>query len=98
MSITSAEQTRRFAVGLLNRLPDQDFGPAEIALVARILPLIDADLADWLNSELRGTVSRVLITAAARSGKWRDPALPDPAQPPIAAGKHYVVGEKGLSA
>lgn len=64
---------RIYAASLLNRSAGEAFDYRDVA----VLPLIEADLADWLESQLRGVVSRGQIVAAVRGGQAR-PALPQP--------------------
>lgn len=69
---------RIYAANLLNRAGgDATFDYRDVAVLARLLPLIEADLADWLESQLRGVVSRGQIVAAVRGGQAR-PDLPQP--------------------
>lgn len=68
---------RIYAASLLNRSAYEAFDYRDVAVLARVLPLIEADLADWLESQLRGVVSRGQIVAAVRGGQAR-PALPQP--------------------
>lgn len=65
------QAARRYAANLLNRLDDQAFDHRDVAVLARIIPLLEADLADWLHGELRGVVSRFLVVSAVREGRAR---------------------------
>lgn len=71
-TITDERRAKIYALHLLNRLPG-DFEVRHIDAVAKVLPLIEADVADWLAAELRGTVSRELVVAGVRAGKHRPP-------------------------
>ncbi len=61
-----------YALHLLNRL-GKPFEVREVNNLAAILPLIEADVADWLTGEMVGTASRTLTVAGVRAGKHRPP-------------------------
>lgn len=73
---------RIYAVDLLKRA-DIEFDVGDVARAADIIRLVEADTADWLSSQLRGTVSREQIVAAVRAGSHR-PELP-PVKPAAAS-------------
>lgn len=70
------QENRLYAVNLMNRA-ELAFDVRDIAVVAAIIGLVECDVADWLSSHLRGTVSREQIVAAVRDGSQR------PEMPPI---------------
>lgn len=70
------QENRLYAVNLMNRA-GVAFDVHDIAVVAAIIGLVEGDVADWLSSQLRGTVSREQIVAAVRAGSNR------PEMPPI---------------
>lgn len=74
MTVECQQADRRYAAELLNRIEGRLFDHRDVVLVAFIIPLIEADVADWLNSNLRGTVSREKIVAAIRAGESRPAA------------------------
>ncbi len=76
------QENRLYAVNLMNRA-DVAFDVRDIAVVGKIIPVLEADVADWLSSQLRGTVSREQIVAAVRAGSHR-PELP-PVKPAAAS-------------
>jgi hypothetical protein len=74
MTVECEQADRHYAAELLNRIEGRLFDHRDVVLVAFIIPLIEADVADWLNSNLRGTVSREKIVAAIRAGEGRPDA------------------------
>jgi hypothetical protein len=76
--VTQPEQqmNRVYAVNLMNRA-DVAFDARDVTVAGAIVPLLEADMAEWLARELRGTVSREAILAAIRAGRHR-PMLPQP--------------------
>lgn len=70
------QENRLYALNLLNRA-DVAFDVRDIAVVGKIIAVLEADVADWLSSQLRGTVSREQIVAAVRAGSHR-PEMPQP--------------------
>lgn len=69
------EQTDRlYAANLLNRIAGSSFDHRDVAVLARIIPLIEGDVAGWLKEQLRGVVSRGVIVAAVRGGQARPAA------------------------
>lgn len=70
------QENRLYAVNLMNRA-DVAFDVRDIAVVGKLVEIVEADVADWLSSQLRGTVSREQIVAAVRAGAHR-PDLPQP--------------------
>lgn len=76
------QENRLYAVNLMNRA-DVAFDVRDIAVVGKIIAVLEADVADWLSSQLRGTVSREQIVAAVRAGSHR-PELP-PVKPAAAS-------------
>lgn len=67
--MTEAEN-RQHAAKLLNRA-EVEFDARDTAVVGRVIALIEADVADWLDRELRGTVSRGMIVKTVREGGAR---------------------------
>lgn len=94
------QANRLYAIDLLNRVAPGHFDYEDVAMIARLIPLIEADLATWLEDQLRGTVSRTLIVAAIRKAAHRTPAdqHPETVGNTAKPGGLYVVGEKGLPA
>lgn len=76
------QENRLYAVNLMNRA-DVAFDVRDIAVVGKLIELIEGDVADWLGAQLRGTVSREQIVAAVRAGTHR-PEFP-PVKPAAAA-------------
>jgi hypothetical protein len=76
------QENRLYAVNLMNRA-DVAFDVRDIAVVGKLIELIEGDVADWLSTRLRGTVSREQIVAAVRAGTHR-PELP-PVKPAAAS-------------
>lgn len=76
------QENRLYAVNLMNRA-DVAFDVRDIAVVGKLIELIEGDVADWLSTRLRGTVSREQIVAAVRAGTHR-PELP-PIKPTAAS-------------
>jgi hypothetical protein len=76
------QDNRQYAASLLNRA-DQPFDVRDLAMVAKVVELVEGDVADWLSSNLRGTVSREQIVAAVRAGSNR-PEMP-PIKPAVAS-------------
>lgn len=76
------QENRLYAVNLMNRA-DVAFDVRDIAVVGKLIELIEGDVADWLSARLRGTVSREQIVAAVRAGTHR-PELP-PVKPAAAS-------------
>lgn len=70
--IDDARRARIYALNLLNRL-GKPFDIGEVNSLAEVLPLIEADVADWLAGEMVGTASRTLTVAGVRAGKHRPP-------------------------
>lgn len=68
------QENRLYAVNLMNRA-GVAFDVRDIAVVAAIIGMVEDDVADWLSSQLRGTVSREQIVAAVRAGSQR-PEMP----------------------
>lgn len=64
------QENRLYAVNLMNRA-DVAFDVRDIAVVGKLIELIEGDAADWLGAQLRGTVSREQIVAAVRAGTHR---------------------------
>ena len=64
------QHNRIYALNLLNRANIASDGQ-EIGVVASVLQFVEADVADWLSNQLRGTVSREQIVAAIRAGSHR---------------------------
>tara|TARA_R110000782_G_scaffold167129_9_gene259333 strand:- start:74220 stop:74459 length:240 start_codon:yes stop_codon:yes gene_type:complete len=67
------ETNRLYAAQLLNRALDEatPFDARDVAIVARIITLIEHDAALWLADQLRGTVSRTIITSGLQNGLYR---------------------------
>lgn len=76
------QENRLYAVNLMNRA-DVAFDVRDIAVVGKLIELIEGDVADWLSTRLRGTASREQIVAAVRAGTHR-PELP-PVKPAAAS-------------
>jgi hypothetical protein len=74
MTVECEQVDRQYAAELLNRIEGRLFDHRDVVLVAFVIPLIEADVAEWLNSNLRGTVSREKIVAAVRAGEARPDA------------------------
>lgn len=74
MTAAHPDQARLYAIDLLNRVTPDHFDYEDVAIIARLIPLIEGDLADWLEGQLRGTVSRTLIGHRVRYGLYRLPA------------------------
>lgn len=74
MTVECEQADRQYSANLLNRLEGRLFDHRDVALVAFVIPLIEADVADWLNNNLRGTVSREKIVASVRAGEARPTA------------------------
>ena len=68
------QENRLYAANLLNRVAGDHFDHNDVGVVARLLPQIEGDVADWLSGQLRGTVSRELIVRAVRNGQARPAA------------------------
>lgn len=64
------QENRIYAADLLHRA-DVAFDARDIAVLAKVLGTLESDMADWLATRLRGTVSRDLIVSAARAGQYR---------------------------
>src|SRR3546814_7899074 len=71
--IDDDRRARIYALNLLNRL-GREFDLATVNQVAAVLPLIEADVADWLAGEMVGTASRTPTVAGVRAGKHRPPS------------------------
>lgn len=67
------QRNRIYAVNLMNRA-GVAFDVQDVGVVAQIVQLLEADVADWLSGQLRGTVSRERIVTAINAGQHR-PAL-----------------------
>lgn len=66
-----AEQRDRiYAADLLNRAGIA-FDARDLAVVAKLIPLLEDDVARWLARSLRIAVSRELTVAAVREGQHR---------------------------
>lgn len=70
--IDDERRARIYALNLLNRL-GKPFDVREVNNLAAALPLVEADVADWLAGEMVGTASRTLTVAGVRAGKHRPP-------------------------
>ena len=68
------QEDKVYAANLMQRA-NVAFDVHDIAVVGKIIAVLEADVADWLSSNLRGTVSREQIVAAVRHGEAR-PDLP----------------------
>jgi hypothetical protein len=64
------KDTRRFAVEVMNRA-GLSFDVPDVARAGKVIELLEAELATWLERELRGVVVVDDVIAAVRSGKWR---------------------------
>lgn len=73
------QENRIYALNLMNRLFEGSaaYNSRDIAVLARIIPLLEDDMADWLGAQLKGVVSRERIATCVREGDWR-PDLPQP--------------------
>lgn len=69
---TPERRAKIYALKLLDRL-GRDFDVQTVNQVAAILPLVEGDIAAWLEAEMHGTVSRSVIVAGVRAGKHRPP-------------------------
>ena len=70
------QENRLYAVNLMNRA-GVAFDVRDIAVVVAIIGLVEGAFANWLSSQLRGTMSHEQIVAAVRAGSNR------PEMPPI---------------
>ena len=62
--------TRRFAVDVMNRA-GLAFDAPDVALVGKVIEQLEAELATWLDQEMRGVVVVGDVIAGVRSGEWR---------------------------
>lgn len=72
MDNSDERRAKIYALHLLNRL-GKPFDVREVNNLAAVLPLVEADVADWLTGEMVGTASRTLVVAGVRAGKHRPP-------------------------
>lgn len=68
------QENRLYAANLLNRIAGSSFDHRDVAVLARLIPIIEDDFADWLEARLRGVVSRAQIVTAVRQGQARPAA------------------------
>lgn len=62
---------RLYAASLLNRAAPAQFEPRDVALLARVLPLIEANLADWLGQQAPDVITDEGPIIAIRGGQAR---------------------------
>lgn len=79
------QENRLYAVNLMNRA-DVAFDVRDIAVVGKIIAVLEDDMADWLEAQLLGShpwEMKDQIVTAVHSGSWR-PELP-PIKPAAAS-------------
>ena len=64
------KDTRRFAVEVMNRA-GVAFDVPDVARTGKVIEQLEADLASWLEQQLRAVVIVDDVIAAVRSGQWR---------------------------
>ena len=64
------QQNRIYAADLLKRA-EHEFSAYDVALVAKVIETIEADIAAGLDTDLHGTVSRRRIIEGVKAGEYR---------------------------
>lgn len=69
------KDTRHFAVEVMNRA-GLAFDAPDVARAGKVIEQLEADLAAWLEQQLRAVVIVDDVIAAIRSGEWRHGETP----------------------